>query len=292
MSEAVYREYDSDALFAQYDNRAQLSEEALNAIKADQSARSAAYIAEATRKHIDLAYGPHERERLDIFLPENDGAPMFAFIHGGYWQWNDKEGFEFLAKELNAAGAAFANIEYALCPAVTMAEISDQCRRAIAYLWREAGRYGYDASRIVVSGHSAGGHLTAMMQATDWPAFEEGLPMDVVAAGLPISGVYDVEPIRLTPLNDAVRLKLEDVASQSPMFMKPTSTGPSVIAFGGNEYDEFDRQAHDLAAAWAKHGMETSTLMMPGRDHFTALSALAETDHDLFAAALKLLKLA
>jgi arylformamidase len=292
MSEAVYREYDSDALFAQYDNRAQLSEEALNAIKADQSARSAAYIAEATRKHIDLAYGPHERERLDIFLPENDGAPMFAFIHGGYWQWNDKEGFEFLAKELNAAGAAFANIEYALCPAVTMAEISDQCRRAIAYLWREAGRYGYDASRIVVSGHSAGGHLTAMMQATDWPAFEEGLPMDVVAAGLPISGVYDVEPIRLTPLNDAVRLKPEDVASQSPMFMKPTSTGPSVIAFGGNEYDEFDRQAHDLAAAWAKHGMETSTLMMPGRDHFTALSALAETDHDLFAAALKLLKLA
>ena len=291
MSEAVYREYDSEALFAQYDNRAQLSEEALNAIKADQSARSEAYIASTERKHINVAYGPHEREKLDIFLPQNDGAPMFAFIHGGYWQWNDKEGFEFLAKELNAAGAGFANIEYALCPAVTMAEISDQCRRAVAFLWREAATYGYDASRIVVSGHSAGGHLTAMMQATDWPAFEEGLPIDVVAAGLPISGVYDVEPIRLTQLNDAVRLKAEDVVDQSPMFMKPTSTGPSIIAFGGNEYDEFDRQAEDLAVAWAKHGMETSILNMPGRDHFTALSALAETDHDLFAAALKLLGL-
>ena len=291
MPEAVYRDYDSEALYAQYNNREQLSEEALNAIKADQNARSAAYIAEATRKHIDLAYGPHERERLDIFLPENDGAPMFAFIHGGYWQWNDKEGFEFLAKELNAAGAAFANIEYALCPAVTIAELTNQCRRAIAFLWRNAAKYGYDAGNIVVSGHSAGGHLTAMMQATDWPAFEDGLPMDVVAAGLPISGVYDLEPIRLTPLNDAVRMEAGDVAAVSPMFMAPTSTGPSVIAFGGNEYDEFDRQAEDLAAAWAKHGMETSTLNMPGRDHFTALSALAEADHALFAAALKLLSL-
>ena len=291
MSDIVYRDYDSEALYAQYNNRAQLSEEALNAIKDDQNARSKAYVESTPRKHIDLAYGPHERERLDIFLPENDGAPMFAFIHGGYWQWNDKEGFEFLAKELNAAGAGFANIEYALCPAVTIAELTNQCRRAIAFLWREAGKYGYDASRIVVSGHSAGGHLTAMMQATDWPSFEDGLPMDVVAAGLPISGVYDLEPIRLTPLNDAVRIGPEDVAEVSPMFMTPTSTGPSVIAFGGAEYDEFDRQASDLAAAWAKHGMETSTLNLPGRDHFTALSALAETDHALFAAAVKLLGL-
>jgi arylformamidase len=289
MADTVYRDYDSDALYAQYNNREQLTEAELNAIKDDQNARSAAYRANATRKHIDLSYGPHEREKLDIFLPASDGAPLFAFIHGGYWQWNDKEGFEFLAKELNAAGAAFANIEYALCPAVTLAEISDQCRRAIAFLWRGGAKYGYDRRRIVVSGHSAGGHLTAMMQATDWPAFDNGLPIDVVAAGLPISGVYDVEPIRLTPLNDAVCLKPEDVADQSPMFMKPTSKGPSIIAFGGNEYDEFDRQATDLAAAWAKHGMETSTLNLPGRDHFTALSALAEPDHALFAAALTLL---
>ena len=289
MAETVYRNYDSDALYAQYNNRAQVTEDALNAIKDDQNARSADYRATATRKHLDLAYGPHPREKLDLFLAPADGAPLFAFIHGGYWQWNDKEGFEFLAKELNAAGAAFANIEYALCPAVTLAEIGDQCRRAIAFLWRAAAKYGYDRQRIVVSGHSAGGHLTAMMQATDWPAFDDGLPIDVVAAGLPISGVYDVEPIRLTPLNDAVRLKPEDVAGQSPMFMAPTSKGPSIIAFGGDEYDEFDRQAGDLAAAWAKHGMETSTLKLPGRDHFTALSALAETDHALFAAALKLL---
>lgn len=292
MGEAVYRDYDSEALYAQYNNRAQLSEAALDAIKDDQNARSADYRANAERKHLDIAFGPHERERLDLFLPKGAAAPLFAFIHGGYWQWNDKEGFEFLAKELNAAGAAFANIEYALCPSVTLAELTDQCRRAVAYLWREAARYGYDRDRIVVSGHSAGGHLTAMMMTTDWPAFEDGLPADLVAAGLPISGVYDVEPIRLTPLNEAVRLGKEDVAGLSPMFMKPASANPAVIAFGGDEYDEFDRQAADLAASWAEHGAETSTLNMPGRDHFTALSALAETDHDLFRAATRLLGLA
>ena len=291
MTETVYRDYDSDALYAQYNNRAQLSEEALNAIKADQNARSAAYVAAADRKYIDVAYGPHPRERLDIFLPAQDKAPLFAFIHGGYWQWNDKEGFEFLAKELNAAGAAFANIEYALCPAVTMAELADQCRRAIAFLWREAARYGYNASHIVVSGHSAGGHLTSLMQATDWPAFEAGLPADLVKAGLPISGVYDLEPIRLTPLNGPLGMKPEDVGPLSPMFLDPLTRSPSVIAFGGAEYDEFDRQAGDLAKAWAAKGVETSTLKLPGRDHFTALSALAETDHALFAAALKLLGL-
>jgi arylformamidase len=291
MAEAVYRDYDSEALYAQYNNRAQVTEAELAVIKDDQNARSADYRANAAHKHLDLAYGPHDREKLDIFLPAGDGAPIFAFIHGGYWQWNDKEGFEFLAKELNAAGAGFANIEYALCPSVTIAELTDQCRRAIAFLWREAATYGYDANRIVVSGHSAGGHLTAMMQATDWPAFEGGLPMGVVAAGLPISGIYDLEPIRLTPLNDAVQMKPQDVAEVSPMFMPPTSAGESIIAFGGDEYDEFDRQASDIAAAWAKHGIATSTLNLPGRDHFTALSALAETDHDLFAAALKLLGL-
>ena len=291
MGDPVYRNYDATALWSQYNNRAQIPAETLDAIKADQGARSADYRGTAKHAHLDLSYGGHLRERLDLFLPGGGGAPLLAFIHGGYWQWNDKEGFEFLARELVAAGAAFANIEYALCPSVTLRELTDQCRRATAYLWREAGRYGYDRERIVVSGHSAGGHLTAMLQATDWPEFAADLPAGLVAAGLPISGIYDVEPIRLTPLNDAVRLRQSDVAGLSPMFMTPTSPGPAVVAYGGGEYDEFHRQARDLASAWAGHGMETSVLELPDRDHFTALNALAEPDHDLFRAALGLLEL-
>ncbi|PPR11458.1 MAG: hypothetical protein CFH41_01043 [Alphaproteobacteria bacterium MarineAlpha11_Bin1] len=291
MTEAVYRDYDVDELYAQYNNRVQISEEALAAIKNDQNQRSAEYRASAPRGFLDVAYGDDPRERLDIFLPKSDNAPMFAFIHGGYWQWNDKEGFEFLAKELNMHGAAFANIEYSLCPSVTLASLTEQCRQAIAYLWKEADNYGYDRDRIVVSGHSAGGHLTAMMQATDWPSVDIDMPTDAVAGGLPISGIYDLEPIRLTPLNDAVQLEQGDVAAVSPMFLPPHTLSPTIIAFGDDEYDEFDRQACDLAKAWGDEGVETSTLSMTGRDHFTALSALAEPDHDLFAAALKLLSL-
>ena len=291
MGDAVYRGYDAAALYAQYNNRAQVPEARLAAVKADQNARSEAYRAAAPRKHLDVAYGPHPRERLDVFLPEADGAPLLAFMHGGYWQWNDKEGFEFLAEHLVAAGAAFANIDYALCPSVTLAELAAQCRRAVAHLWRESARYGHDRSRIVVSGHSAGGHLTAMMLASDWRELGDDLPDCPAAAGLPISGIYDLEPIRLTPLNDAVRLRREDVAPLSPMFSAPRAPRPLVAAFGGDESDEFHRQAADFAAAWAGRGAAARTLPLPGRDHFTALSALAEPDHELFRTALELLGL-
>ncbi len=292
MGTAVYRNYDAEALYGQYNNRAMIAEDVLAAIKDDQNARSSAFRAGAARKRLDIAYGLHERERLDLFLPEGDGAPLFAFMHGGYWQWNDKEGFEFLAEAIIAAGAAFANIEYALCPTVTLAELSDQCRRAMAHLWREGPRYGFDRDRIVVSGHSAGGHLTAMMMATDWPGFGDGLPRNLVAAGLPISGIYDLEPIRLTPLNDAVRLREGDVSAVSPMFKRPPSPAPIVVAYGGAESDEFHRQADDLVAVWTGHGMRARLLELPGRDHFTALSALAEPDHELFRHAMGLLQAA
>ncbi len=110
MAELVYQNYGAEALYAQYNNRALTPQAEREAIKANQTARSKAYRAAATRKHLDVAYGPHPRERLDVFLPATERAPLFAFIHGGYWQWNDKEGFEFLAEPFNAAGAAFANI--------------------------------------------------------------------------------------------------------------------------------------------------------------------------------------
>ncbi len=289
MTDIIYRDFDSETLYAQYNNRAMTPEAERDAIKDDQTARSTAYRNSAARKHLDVAYGPHPRERLDVFLPEKDGAPLFVFMHGGYWQWNDKEGFGFLAEPLNAAGAAFANIEYALCPSVTLAELTDQCRRALAHLWREADAYGYDRDRIVVSGHSAGGHLTAMMAATDWPGFEDGLPADLVHGSLPISGVFDIEPIRLTPLNDAVRLEPSDVAPLSPLFLPPTTKGAAVVAYGGAESDEFHRHALELAAAWRDAGLAAEALELPGRNHFTALSALAEEDSALFAAARRLL---
>ncbi len=289
MSEAVYRDYDAEALYAQYNNRAMIAPEALAAIKADQERRSDAFRAAASRAELDIAYGPHPRERLDLFLPEAPNPPLFAYLHGGYWQWNEKEPFAFLGEQLVAGGAAFANIEYALCPEISLSELTDQVRRALAHLWREADGLGYDRGRIVVSGHSAGGHLTAMMMATDWPAFADGLAADLVAAALPISGIYDLEAVRLTPLNDAVRMDQAEARALSPMFLAPASGAPMTVVVGGAESEEFHRQAEDFVRAWQASGVTADVLVAPGRDHFTVLNALAEPGHDVLAAATRLL---
>ena len=291
MGEAIYRDYDAEALYAQYNNRAMIAADALEAIKADQEKRSDRFRDGWGRAELDLAYGPHARERLDLFLPEAENPPLFAYIHGGYWQWNDKQPFVFLCEELVPRGAAFANIEYALCPDVSLTELTDQIRRALAYLWREAGAFGYDPGRIVVSGHSAGGHLTAMMMATDWPAFGDGLPVDLVAAGLPVSGVYDIEAVRLTPLNDAVGMDPAEARALSPMFLAPASRAPMTVVVGGGESEEFHRQAGDFAEAWRGAGVAADVLAAPGRDLFTVLNALAEPGHDVLAAAHRLLRI-
>ena len=236
--------------------------------------------------HERVAYGPGPREVLDLFTPERQpDAPVAVFLHGGYWQALDGAAFHGIASALLSHGVAVAIPTYDLAPAVSLGRILRQVRTATDLI-RE--RTGY---RPLVFGHSAGGHLTAMTMVTDWPSFEKGLPVDLVSGGLPISGVYDVEPIRLTPLNDAVRMKAEDVAALSPMFMEPATLAPAIVAFGGAESAEFHRHANDLAGAWGAHGVPTEVLEIPGRNHFTALSALAETEEPLFQAALKLLKL-
>ncbi len=291
MGEAVYRNYDSEALYAQYNNRAMVAADIREVHKDEQTRRAEVFTAAAGRAAFDLAYGPSPRERLDLFLPQGEDAPLLAFIHGGYWQWNDKEPFAFLAEQIVPAGAAFANIEYTLCPDVSLTGLTDQVRRAMAFLWREALRFGIDRDRIVVSGHSAGGHLTAMMMATDWPAFAEDLPANLVAAGLPISGVYDLEPVRLTPLNDLVGLDEAEARALSPEFAVPPSRAPMVVVAGGAESDEFVRQARAFADAWSAHGVSAEVVVPAGLDHFTVLDTLAEPGHEVCTAALRLLGL-
>ena len=128
-----------------------------------------------------------------------------------------------------------------------------------------------------------------MMMATDWPAFTRGLPADLVAAGLPISGIYDVEAIRLTPLNDLVRMDQAEARALSPMFLEPASRAPMTVVVGGTESDEFHRQAEDFATVWRKSNVEADIVVAPGRDHFTVLNALAEPGHDVLTAANRLL---
>ena len=294
MAEAVWRGYDADALYAQYNNRAMVPEAVRDAQRTEQFRRSEAFAAAAEaagRLRRDLRYGPEARERLDLFLPEDPGGPLLAFVHGGYWQWNDKDPFACLGEAAVAAGAAFANVEYTLCPEIGLTGLTDQVRRAVAFLWRSADRFGYDRGRIVVSGHSAGGHLTAMMLATDWPGFAADLPAGVAAAGLPVSGIYDLEPIRLTPINDAVGLDRDEARAQSPAFAAPPGAPPVTVVVGGRESAEFLRQADDFARAWRAHGCRAETLVAEGRDHFSVLDGFVDPGDPVCRAALRLLGL-
>jgi arylformamidase len=210
---------------------------------------------------------------------------LLAFIHGGYWRSLDAHDFYYLAPSFVAAGIAFASINYDLAPAVSVADIVGQCRAALAWLWRSAAELGVAPGRIYVAGHSAGGHLTAMLALTDWPAVDRHLPADLVKGGCAVSGIYDLDPIRRSFLNEDLRLDAASARQGSPIrLLGGKRPPPLILAVGSDETDEFLRQQADFAAAWRDHGFNFQVVELPGRNHFTAIDALGDTDHRLNAA--------
>ncbi len=287
MGETVYLDYDADALYAEYNNRGKVPE--FQDIAANHAAQSDRLRADAANGRIDLAYGDGPRDRFDLFLPDAPNPPLHIFIHGGYWQWNDKESYAYLARPFLAAGIGFANLEYTLCPDVTLAELVDQVRRGIGYLWKNGAALGYDRDRIQVSGHSAGGHLAGVVATTDWPAFDATLPRDPVKSVMPISGVFDLEPIRHTPIGDPLGLDAAGAAALSPMFAPPRTGAELLVALGGHEGREFHRQAEAFAANCRAHGVQVRIESVPGANHFTVLESLHAPDGVLFEQARKML---
>jgi len=289
MSHAVYRGYDAEAMELQYNPRLTVPD--VDGILADWAARIEAAVARGNCE-IDLAYGPRAEEKLDLYKPngykpDGDGAPVLVFIHGGYWRALDKQPFAFMAAPLVAAGALVASINYTLCPAVTLDEIVRQARAACAWVWRNAAAHGGDPERLHVTGHSAGGHLTAMMAATDWPGFADDLPADLVKSATPISGVFELEAIRHTQINDDVRLDAAMAARNSPIAMTPAHDLPMTIAVGGAESDEFRRQSRALYDAWSQHLTDTAWLETEGEDHFSIIEGMTRPGSPLVAAILR-----
>ena len=163
----------------------------------------------AAREHLatvaDVAYGSRAAESYDVF-PAGPGAPVLVFFHGGYWFSQDKGNFEFMAPAFVARGTTFVSANYPLCPEVTLPEIVDACRRCMMHVRDNAQTWGADPERVYVSGHSAGGHITACVMSTQWTNLRPGTPGDLVRGGVAISGVYDVEPIRFVEMNDTLRI--------------------------------------------------------------------------------------
>ncbi|MGH7095413.1 MAG: alpha/beta hydrolase [Stellaceae bacterium] len=258
----TYRGMDRAQLDAAYNNRAAVANSP--EIIADWNARSAR-IRRERKSHLDLAYGAAARERLDFFPAADADAPTLAFIHGGYWQMSDKENFAFLADGPLARGINVALVGYTLAPEARLDRIVAEVRRAVLWLGERLGEYGADPARLYVSGWSAGGHLTAMT-----------MPLREVKGGLAISGIYDLEPIRLCYLNDKLGLDEDAALDNSPLFEMPAMAGPLITAYGTAELPELCRQSTDYAQVWAERGLPGHLLPVDGANHFTILETLAD----------------
>jgi len=222
------------------------------------------------RAELGLSYGDTPRQTIDLFLPEaGAAAPLALFIHGGYWRAFDPSSFSHMARGLNGRGVAVAVVGYDLCPIVTIADIIEQIRRACIFLWQRLGR------RMLLAGHSAGGHLAAAMVATDWYALYPKAPADLVPAGWAMSGVFDLAPLIGTSLNQDLRLDAAAARRYSPLLW-PVAPGRVLdAAVGDLETSEFKRQSQVMAQTWRQAGAQTRYAEFPG-NHFTVLGALAD----------------
>jgi arylformamidase len=278
---AVYRDYDQRALDAQYDNRG---------LVADHQRYLDAYAANSARARreracrLDIAYGTGPLETLDLFPASAPGAPVHLFIHGGYWRGLDKDAFSYLAPPWVDVGAAFVAINYALAPAVTVADIVRQCRVAVAWVAHHGSALGVDGSRLFISGHSAGGHLVAMMLSTDWSRVDPAMPAGAVIGGCAISGLYDLEPIRRSFLQADLHLDSETVSTCSPIRVVPKRAPPLLITVGERESPEYLRQQAEFVASWRRASLLIEELPAPGQHHFSIIDTLGEPGGLLFEA--------
>jgi arylformamidase len=240
--------------------------------------------------HLDLRYGDMPGETLDLFPARKGDGSCLMFIHGGYWRSLDKRDFSWLAPALVDGGISLAVVNYDLCPKVSMEEIVRQMLRASRWLWLHAEDYGMDQDRLYVAGHSAGGHLTAMLMCALWPIFDARLPKDVWKGGLSISGLHDLRPIvQVGWLNADLKLDDTSAAALSPAFMPPATRAPVMTCVGGRESSEFLRQNGLLRGHW--RSAFAGDIAMPGYHHFSVVDGLADHASPLYQGLRKLMKL-
>lgn len=267
---------------AEYNNRARVPEHP--AIIQSWAADAATFRAR-TPHEPGLAYGESPRAAYDFFPGMGGagaGAPVILFIHGGYWQALDRSFFSHMAAGPLARGYPVAVTGYDLCPDCSLEDIVGQIRACALTLWRRTGR------RVVAAGHSAGGHLAAMLLATDWRGLDPAAPADLVTAGLAISGLFELEPLIGTSVNDKLGLTAPVARRLSPALLRPRA-GARIAAFvGGMESREYLRQSRLITSEWSRHGAATHYAEIPNANHFTVIAGLAEADSVLTDALVRL----
>lgn len=223
------------------------------------------------RAELGISYGLTDRQTIDLFMPQEGGAaPLAMFIHGGYWRSLEPTTFSHMARGLNGNGVAVAVAGYDLCPQVTIEDIVSQMRRACLYLWRRFGR------RVTVYGHSAGGHLSACMLATDWKGVAADAPADLVPAACAFSGLFDLVPLVGISMNEDFRLDAESARALSPLYWPPPAGRVFETVVGAEESSEFRRQSRIIAESWGRSGVTTRCEEAAGKNHFTVIDVLTD----------------
>lgn len=282
----VYAGYDQVGLDREYDNRSKVPGSAAIAERWLAGGKDAR---DAMSCRIDIPYGSHDRNRLDIFPVFSPNAPILAFVHGGYWHSRDKSLAHFIAPFYVAAGINFVSVGYRLCPEVGVAKIVEDIRAALGWLYDNARDFDADPNRLFVAGHSAGGHLAAMM------CGPKGMAPGVIKGGCSISGLHDLEPIRLCYLNETLGLDSNAVKELSPVALARSLSAderalpPIILTVGGDEGPEYMRQRDDLMNALRGARQPVSVADNPGANHFAACEAFCDPSHPLSDAMLRMM---
>ena len=262
----LYRGLGREALDVAYDNTNAVGMEKRNAYISDWVKRSET-VSNAWSPRSNISYGSRPRQRLDVFPCGSTDAPTLLYIHGGYWQMGDKEAYGFIGDALLASGFNFVLVEYTLAPEVQMDGIVSEIYAAIDWVIEKISKYGGDPRRVFICGHSAGGHLTAM-----------AMNDRRIAGGIAISGLFDLEPIRLNYLNQKLGLDEAEMLRNSPIRHIPAESSPLIVTVGLDELPELIRQSEDYYNAWQSRGHDGQYLPIPGHDHFSVLEELARAD--------------
>jgi arylformamidase len=269
---------------AEYNNRARVPEHAeIFARWAREGEDYRVKAMQERRAELGLSYGATLRQVIDLFFPSEEaasseagaGAPLTMFIHGGYWRSLEPSMFSQMAGGLNSHGMTVAVVGYDLCPQVTIAEIIEQLRHACLFLWLRTGR------RMMVYGHSAGGHLAAAMVATDWQGLYPKAPARLVPAACSISGLFDLAPLLATSMAQDLRLQETAMDKVSPLLWPPPKGRAFDAVVGALESGEFLRQSRVIAEVWGKGGTQSRYDEIAGTNHFTVLDALTDPQSDM-----------
>ncbi|MES1215970.1 MAG: alpha/beta hydrolase [Bacteroidota bacterium] len=285
LSMYIYKQYDKDTLDWQYNNRLHVPEYATHLERWTQ-------LSNQTEKKLplikDIAYGRQPRQLLDIYPSAKPHSKILIFIHGGYWQRLDKSDFHFIAEAFSSYGITTVLVTYPLAPAASMDQIVSSCSEAVSWVYKNISQYSADPEQIYIAGHSAGGHLVAMMMTQEY--FGENISSTIIKGACAVSGLYNLVPIQLSFVNDVVNMDKEMALRNSPVLLQPITQCPLLLAAGTDESDEFRDQTRELYSSWKDKDIPIEYIELQKLNHYSTVEAMADTDSPLHLAIRKLMQ--